>query len=50
VWVLISTVVLFMYIRLDKIELHPIFCFEPAAAPLDPHSTLPANPPQSTGV
>ena len=48
--VLVFTVVLFICIRLDKIQLHPIFNFEPAAAPLDPPSTLPANPPQSTGV
>jgi len=50
VGVLGLTAVLFVYIRLDRIEQHAIFCFEPAAAPLDPHSTLPANPPQSTGV
>jgi hypothetical protein len=50
VYVLGCTVVLFMYIRLDRLEQHPNFCFEPAAAPIDPHSTLPTNPSQSTGI
>jgi hypothetical protein len=50
VMVLFYTLELFAKIRLDIIEEHPIFCFEPAAEPLDPYCMPPAKPPQSAGV
>jgi len=48
--VLVNTLGLIAKIRLDIIEQHPIFCFEPAAEPLDPYSTPPATPSRRAGV
>ncbi len=36
--------------RADKLEEHPMFCFEPAAAPPDPYCALRASPPRSADV
>jgi hypothetical protein len=50
VWMLVSTFELFQAIRTDTIKQHPMFCFEPAAAPCDPNAMLPANHPRSAGI
>ncbi len=47
---LVSTFELFQAIRTDTIKQHPMFCFEPAAAPCDPNAMLPANHPRSAGI
>jgi len=48
--VLVNAYLLSIGIRYDKLEQHPMFCFEPAAAPPDSYCALPASPPRSADV
>ncbi len=41
---------LYVKVRADKVEEHPMFCFEPAGAPSDSYRALPASPPRGADV
>jgi hypothetical protein len=41
---------LYVKVRADKLEEHPMFCFESAAAAPDSYCALPASPPRSADV
>ena len=41
---------LYVKVRADKLEEHPMFCFEPATAPPHTYCVLPASPPRSADV